>query len=288
MFSTQFMTNIQSITDSRITNLIQSKILPNPYKEIHLAAKSGDLDKILHIIAAKENLDELAPDDFTALHLAIQNHHTNVAEVLIAAGANVNIQTIYGYTALHTATKLNNLGIIGNLIQAGASVNITANNEYTALYIASSSNHPQAVQILVNAKADMALASQFDVTPLSKALLNGNIDTIRILLSRGAPLSKNIILADYKKESLQELQNYDKDPVNYILTNHVKSKDVLEALKKIKPNVNHQYLVQVTDCLQNLPESLEEIDNPSYNCGMSYNSQFDILKILDYSQFLQF
>jgi len=76
-------------------------------KELTEAAKHGDLDTVISLIASGVDVNQLSADGTTALaHATWRNDLAMLNYLLINAEAEVNIANDYGATALYLAAEI--------------------------------------------------------------------------------------------------------------------------------------------------------------------------------------
>lgn len=95
-------------------------------KAILKAAKSGDVDQLIELLASEPALiDARDTDGSTPLHCASWKGHVAVVQALLQAGADlhaVNQNDHWGDTPLHAAAHGNQKAVAEALIAAGADV----------------------------------------------------------------------------------------------------------------------------------------------------------------------
>ena len=80
---------------------------------LHIAASSGRLDVIEHLISQGAEVNKGNNDGMTPLHLAaVQNGHLDVVKVLLAGGASSDTGDIDGHTPLQFALFLGYRSIV--------------------------------------------------------------------------------------------------------------------------------------------------------------------------------
>ena len=95
-----------------------SSALADPGRELVKAARRGNLDHVLELLAKGTDVNERGRFDITALWQASWKGHRLVTETLLAAGANPNIpDRVWKATPLQMASDLE---IVKMLVQAGA------------------------------------------------------------------------------------------------------------------------------------------------------------------------
>lgn len=154
------------------------------------AARDGDVQAVLDLLASGADPDAATGDGMTALHWAAERDQPRVAGVLLDAGATVNPGTrIGGYTPLHLASRRGHTGMVRTLLAAGADVHaVTTNSGVTALHLAAAAvGGAASVRALLESGADPdATEASFGQTPLMFAAAANRVEAVRALLDAGA------------------------------------------------------------------------------------------------------
>ena len=155
---------------------------------LHLAAKSGDMDKVRELLeGGKYGVNCFDLGRWTPLHMAAYCGHLGVVKVLISEfKANVNACTDSGETPLHQAASNGHSGVVRVLISEFKSdVNTPTNSGETPLHKAARQNHLDVVRVLISEfKADVNThTSDNGDMPLHLAAYSGHLDMIRVLVS---------------------------------------------------------------------------------------------------------
>lgn len=126
--------------------------MPEPKKEFIKAAKSGDVEKVKHLLAADAELVHARDKDgSTALHCAVWKGHEALVALLLKAGADVNAHNTNGHwgtTPLHAAAHANQAAIAQLLIEHGADVNARDMNGETPMHHTTFHNAKAVAKIL--------------------------------------------------------------------------------------------------------------------------------------------
>ena len=132
--------------------------MPEAYKEIIKAAKSGDLAKAKVLLATDAQLVHARDTDgSTPLHCAAWKGHQEVVALLLEAGADVNAQNHnehWGTTPLHAAAHGNQAGIAQLLIEHGAEVNARDLNGKTPMHHTTFHNAKAVARVLQKYEAN--------------------------------------------------------------------------------------------------------------------------------------
>jgi len=129
--------------------------------EIHDAVKSGDLEKLKQLLAAKPELvnAKIGTEEYTPLHVAAMEGKREIAEFLLANKANVKARDYAHDTPLHTA------------VQGGKK---------------------DIVELLIANKADLDAKNVEGNSPLTMALLADREDIALLLLAKGTSVTQDV------------------------------------------------------------------------------------------------
>lgn len=122
-------------------------------KELHRAARVGDLGALQARLAQGIKADARDPDGRTALLDAVKTGHPEVVRALLAAGAGVNTAARSGRTPLIEAAENGRVQSAQLLIQAGADLNAVQRGWGSALETAERTGHVQTAALLRQAGA---------------------------------------------------------------------------------------------------------------------------------------
>ncbi|WP_264686539.1 ankyrin repeat domain-containing protein [Wolbachia endosymbiont (group B) of Rhopobota naevana] len=174
-------------------------------KELLIAAKGGNLNKVIDLISKGANVNVKDNNDDTPLHLAVG--YLDVVKYLISKGANINAKCKAGKTPLDIAAyqklsdvveylkqtqldldkklliaaKGGDLNKAIDLISKGANVNDTDTQGHTPLHWASWSGHLDVVEYLIVKGANINAKCNADGTPLDIARSEGHNDIVEYL-----------------------------------------------------------------------------------------------------------
>ena len=104
-------------------------------KEIHKAAKNGDIKEITKQVKHGVDIDVAAEDGCTPLHFAVFAEKEEATRTLIDLHASVNVQNNKGLTPLHLAANSGNDLILCILLENGANPNAKDNAVRISKYI---------------------------------------------------------------------------------------------------------------------------------------------------------
>jgi ankyrin repeat protein len=119
------------------------------------AAKAGDRQAALTLLAQGADANAAEPDGTTALMWAAYRSDAEVASALIKAGASVTVMNDYGATAMSEAATIGDAALIKLLLAAGADANSANPEGETALMAVARTANLEAAKLLLDAGADV-------------------------------------------------------------------------------------------------------------------------------------
>ena len=151
--------------------------------EIHKAASSGELSKILKHIESNSDLDVKDQDKHTALSLAAKFGHAHIVERLLATGNRVNpdSKNYRGQTPLFLACTNGHRDVVRHL-KDHSKVDINAKDEKseTPLSQAAKNGHTGVVKdLLAASKIEPDTRNESSRTALSQASHAGHLDVVK-------------------------------------------------------------------------------------------------------------
>jgi RNA polymerase sigma factor (sigma-70 family) len=149
--------------------------------EILKAARSGDADKVKHLLEQDPRLIAARdPLGNTALILAVNSGHTEIAELLIASGVQPDI---------YEAASIGRTDLVQRFLHEDPSLLDAYSPEgFTALALAAHFGKIEVLEYLIAHGADLNSVSKhpMNVTPLHAALFGRQTEAARILVRSGA------------------------------------------------------------------------------------------------------
>uniref|UniRef100_T1JED5 Histone-lysine N-methyltransferase n=1 Tax=Strigamia maritima TaxID=126957 RepID=T1JED5_STRMM len=158
-------------------------------KSFYNAAKHGDVEKILHMLAMKYNPNHRFGEynDETALHAACANGQLITCHVLQQAGAILDCMDGYLRTPLTAAVETKQTLIVRYLIRAGVNLEARGENGMTSMHIASKTGNLDACRsFFETGKLNINLLDDGGWTALVWAAEFRHKDIARFLLDCGA------------------------------------------------------------------------------------------------------
>jgi ankyrin repeat protein len=137
-----------------LAGLSTSSLHTREVSEIHLAASSGNLDGVEHLISSGQDVNVRDSLDRSLLWLASSNGNAHVVSRLIAEGAEVDAEDRFGVSPLVVAVKRGYADVARELLKGGAQVNSQPNSKFIPLHVAVEQADVGLVILLLAAGAD--------------------------------------------------------------------------------------------------------------------------------------
>ncbi|XP_070549656.1 serine/threonine-protein phosphatase 6 regulatory ankyrin repeat subunit C-like [Ptychodera flava] len=155
---------------------------------LHIAAGSGDINKVNAAIKAGVDVECKNKEGYTPLHVAAHEGHKDVAEILIGAKANIEAVTKVRHAMpVHLAALNGHLDIVKYFIETlDMDKEVKGQDNITPLINAAEGGHSEVVKYLLGIGADIEAVTSYKDTPLIWAARQGHSDVVRILINAGA------------------------------------------------------------------------------------------------------
>ena len=137
----------KGLCSAALSLLLVLALLPVQAAEIHTAARAGDVDRVIELIAQGEDIDRRSRGG-TPLHIAILSNRKDVVELLIAKGADVNLSVPSLGAPLHVAALRGSAELASLLIASGANVSATDGSGLTPLHYAADKGGVAVAELL--------------------------------------------------------------------------------------------------------------------------------------------
>ena len=188
----------------------------NGWTALHTAARSGQLDTVLELLAAKADIFSEDNGGWLPLHLAAVNGHEKVIEAFIQHDKRCLERTDKeGRTALHRASFYGCHKIVEFLLQKNAAIESTDYKYKTPLHSAAGGyGNIAVIKSLLKYKANIEAKTDFGWTPLHSAARYSDEETVQFLISQGA--------------NIEATNNYGETPLLLVL-----SEAKMDVAKKI-------------------------------------------------------
>ncbi len=171
-------------------NFIALYPMLSPAKNIHEAARDGQLWEVKRFLDIKINIESTWQQNYTPLLWAVQGGHQKIVEYLLKKRANINARNGGKFTPLNLALFGNKFEIAELLINNGANVDIPNHKNEGPLHHAVTREHLPSVQRLVSRGAKLDVKTVAGCTPLHLASSRGYIDIVKYLIEHGAKIDE--------------------------------------------------------------------------------------------------
>ncbi|XP_028967260.1 histone-lysine N-methyltransferase EHMT1 [Galendromus occidentalis] len=158
-------------------------------KTLYSAAKSGDVEKVVHAIMSGVDLStEFSDEDnYTALHVAAEGGHVEICHILVRAGCSVDALDTGLYTPFMTAITAGQRKAARCLIAMGADSSKCGEDGMTCLHLASKAGLLDIVQIILKRSTSQVNAQdEGGWTPIVWASEHQHANVVLLLLKHGA------------------------------------------------------------------------------------------------------
>ena len=161
------------MSTSRWTVLGIALLLPIPCQAdagspsaLHRAARLGNSEEVLRLVADGDAVDALDAAGMTPLHVAARQGEADTVRVLLAAGADVAARDASGRTPLHYAALAGRKHVLEALLERGATVEARDAHGDSPLHLAAHFARVDALGVLLAAGADVRAVNAVGQTPL--------------------------------------------------------------------------------------------------------------------------
>lgn len=179
---------------------MQDETVISTASALHEAARSGDADQVISLLAAGADCNSRhGEDDETPLQAAASAGQLATTEALLEAGASVDAVDPWGRTALMWAVGYGarpaepelGLPVVRLLLEHGADASHAANGLEldTPLLAAAKAGSEEAVRLLLEAGADVNTKNRYQETALTLAAAEGHTQVVSVLLDWGAEVN---------------------------------------------------------------------------------------------------
>ncbi len=199
---------------------------------LYLAVRTGDIRSVKLVIEAMERDKKkdwrIIPNiGLVALYEAIVNNKEDICLLLLEAGVPIknSVKTKSGLSFMHLAGGLGNKHIIQALINRGLSIDTPDDSGRTVLHYMSEEGTAEGVKTLLDLGANPQIRDKNGKTPFELAHNNPDKEVREILL-QATESAKS-------KSSVPILR-----PIDEVFLNACYNNKPLEAILKMKPNIN--------------------------------------------------
>jgi len=154
---------------------------PNYDLDFEKAAQTGDIKRIVDILATGADVDGTGNLALTPLMQAIWSEQYKAAKLLIDRGADVHRTDIAGYNCFSIAAEKKDPAYLELLFNHCDKSCLDFSTEHNPLFIAAKANHARHVQACIKAGIDINAKDDSNWTPLHHAFLNNAHDVMKVL-----------------------------------------------------------------------------------------------------------
>lgn len=163
------------------------------------AAKEGNMQKVRMYLSHDVDINALTGEgvgmEMSALSFAIENGDNKLRDLLLEKGADTNVFATTGVPLLHYAVRNGDYELSETLLAHKADPNIESPDGEVVLVSAVENEDLDLLDLLIDHDADPSMANQNEVTPLDVAVGNGNVAATYQLITAGAELDEQALLA---------------------------------------------------------------------------------------------
>ncbi|XP_022237150.1 histone-lysine N-methyltransferase EHMT2-like [Limulus polyphemus] len=177
---------------------------------LHAASSAGHLVVVHLLVQAGAVLDHLTNKLYTPLMYAVECNQVPVVEYLIKAGTQLDARGEDGMTALHLAARCGSVEICEMLLDTGRiNVNIQDDGGWTPVIWATEHSKPVVVRLLVDQGADPNLKDNEENTALHWSAFSGCLEVSQLFLDIGCDLGALNEHGDTPLHIASRRDNYD-------------------------------------------------------------------------------
>ena len=153
--------------------------------DLHVAAGGGHKEKLLALLEAGCDTDEVDYCGLTPLVHAAFKGHTECLQLLIQHGADVHKKcTRTGVTAAHIAALGGHKQVLLTLLEAGCREDVDVSGK-TPLMYAAAKGHTANLELLIERGADVGIVASNGQTAAQVAAQGGHLEALRVLFASG-------------------------------------------------------------------------------------------------------
>jgi ankyrin repeat protein len=169
------------------------------------AARSGETQVALALLAEKAEPNQADADGTTALHWAVHNDDAELVARLVAAGAKVDAANDYGATPMAEAAVAANPAVLQALLDVGADVDSPNAEGQTALMVVARGGNLAAAELLIARGANVnAREARKGQTALMWAVAQSHPAMVRLLLAHGADIDARSTVNEWERRVTAE------------------------------------------------------------------------------------
>ncbi|KAE8687259.1 Ankyrin repeat-containing protein [Hibiscus syriacus] len=205
---------------------------------LHTAATQGHIEIVKFLLETGSSLATIARSNGkTALHSAARNGRLDVVKALLATEPGIAQRTDKkGQTALHMAVKGQNLVVVEVLISVNPSlmINMVDTKGNTCLHIASRKGRAQIIKLLLGyQETDTAAVNKSGETAFDTAEKTGHLEIASMLQQHGVQSAQSIKpAAPYPVRELKQTVSDIKHEVHYQLEHTLQTRKEVHGIAK--------------------------------------------------------
>ena len=231
-------------------------------KEIRLAIKKGDVERVVELIGSDTELLNLMTPFGTWLHVAASRGELNIVKKLIELGLNINIPGgVYDGGALNEAASGGHIDVVRYILSHGSNLDLSE-PEKNPLFGAISNGHVDIAKLLIDSGIDIGVKYTGESMKLMDALAfareQSQEDIVKLLENQvGQTFTDNN--QDHHDEILKHVTNYF-GPIKNTITETVPGSNVSVNIHIIPPSMNNDFVTLITTgmCDEPMDYSKEE------------------------------
>jgi len=229
-------------------------------KEIRLAIKKGDIEKVVELIGSNaKHLNIMTPFG-TWLHVAASKGELDIVKKLIGLGANVNVLGgVYGGGALNEAASAGHIDIVRYLLSCGADMDVS-DPERNPLFGAISNGHVDIAELLIESGIDTNATysgeSMKEVDALTFAKEQGQKAIVKLLENqRGISTGATTTNHNDQDRHVEILNHITKHfgPIENTISETVPGSRLSVTIQIIPPSMNKDFVALVTTGMSDEP-----------------------------------
>lgn len=138
---------------------------------------------------------ETTGSEMTALSFAIASEEADMMEILLEKGATADVYGISGQPLAYEVVLDGRKEVVSRLIESGTTFDVVTENQETPLSAAAMNDDLDMVDLLLDNSVDPSPEVEGGVSPLMASVANGNVAIANQLITSGAALDKDALLA---------------------------------------------------------------------------------------------
>ncbi|KAL0276237.1 UNVERIFIED_CONTAM: hypothetical protein PYX00_003845 [Menopon gallinae] len=193
-------TAVESGDVNKVLKVLASGLNPNHEFEehnkrnaLHIAAALGHLTVVHVLLQARTQINAMDAEQNTPLTLAVLARQNDVVKYLVKCGADLILKGEDGMTPLHIAAKCGNVSACYHILNATKLppryIDSLDDGGWTPMVWASEFNHLEVVRFLMSKGADPLIRDAEQNIALHWAAFGGSIDIVELYLNDGSDIN---------------------------------------------------------------------------------------------------